>query len=78
MRLHDENKNQMNFFKITLVGNCLKNSGYANLVAYLSLRHEEDQKRHEEDRKRMDELLASNRESVRLLNQSLLVFDLFH
>ena len=34
--------------------------------------------RHEEDRKRMDELLASNRESVRLLNQSLLVFDLFH
>ena len=37
MRLHDENQNQMNFFKITLVGNCLKNSGYANLVAYLPL-----------------------------------------
>ena len=50
----------------------------SKLLYMLSLRHEEDQKRHEEDRKRMDELLASNRESVRLLNQSLLVFDLFH
>ena len=49
----------------------------SKLLYMLSLRHEEDQKRHEEERKRMDELLASDRESVRLLNQSLLVFDLF-
>ena len=34
MRLHNENQNQMNFFLITLVGNSLKNSGYANLMAY--------------------------------------------
>ena len=43
----------------------------SKLLYMLSLRHDEDQKRHEEDCKRMDELLASNRESVRLLNQSI-------
>ena len=43
----------------------------SKLLYMLSLRHEEDQKRHDEDRKRMDKLLASNREHVRLLNQSI-------
>ena len=74
MRLHDENKNQMNFFKITLVGNCLKNSGYANLVAYIEIGMEQDLEEQLFSNQKKRECLEEKKEKIKKIVFGLLEY----